>query len=81
MGADRGVIKSSKTAVVFLGVKPGDVVLVWDHPELVDSDTDAWWMGEVIFMEGSARNPKEPSLFQIAETRPRQPQKLAPDVT
>ena len=48
-------------------VKSGDIVLVWDHPELVDSDFNAWWMGEVIFVKGSARDPKAPSLFQIAD--------------
>ena len=67
MSVDHGVIKSSEPAPVFLGVKPGDVVIVWEHPELVNSDSTAWWMGEIIYMEGSARNPKAPSLFQIAD--------------
>ena len=67
MSVDHGVIGSSEPAPVFLGVKPGDVVVVWEHPELVNSDSTAWWMGEIIFMEGSARNPKAPSLFQIAD--------------
>ena len=67
MSVDHGVINSRGKDPVFLRVKPGDIVLVWDHPELVDSDLDAWWMGEVIFVEGSARAPKAPSLFQIAD--------------
>jgi len=67
MGADQGVIKASGTTPVFLSAMPGDVVIVWEHPELVDSDTDGWWMGEVLYVEGSARNPKAPSLFQIAD--------------
>ena len=67
MSIDHGVIKSSKPAAVVLGVKPGDVVLVWEHPELVDSSSSAWWMGQIIYVEGSARNPKAPSLFQIAD--------------
>ena len=67
MSVDHGVIRSSEPAPVFLGVKPGDVVVVWEHPERVDTDSTAWWMGEIIFMEGSARNPKAPSLFQIAD--------------
>lgn len=67
MSIDHGVIRSSEPAPVFLGVKPGDVVVVWEHPELVDSGSTAWWLGEIIFMEGSARNPKAPSLFQIAD--------------
>ena len=44
----------------------GDIVLYWNHPELVDSDFNAWWMGEVIFVKVSARDPKAPLLFQIA---------------
>ena len=67
MSVDHSVIRISESEPAFLGVKPGDVVIVWDHPELVDSDTDAWWMGEVIFLEGSARNRKAPTLFQIAD--------------
>ena len=67
MSVDHGVIKFPKSAPAFLGVKPGDVVVVWDHPELVDSTSNAWWMGQIIYVEGSARNPKAPSLFQIAD--------------
>ena len=67
MSVDHSVIKQGQSRPPFMGVKPGDVVVVWDHPELVDSDTNAWWMGKVIFVEGSARNPKAPALFQIAD--------------
>ena len=67
MSVDHGVIKANGHAPDFLSAMPGDVVIVWGHPELVDSDTNAWWMGEVLYVEGSARNPKAPSLFQIAD--------------
>ena len=67
VSVDHSVITQGQSQPPFMGVKSGDVVVVWDHPELVDSDTNAWWMGKVIFMEGSARNPKAPSLFQIAD--------------
>ena len=31
------------------------------------ADTDgAWWMADVIGMDGGARNPKGPTLFQMA---------------
>ena len=56
-----------KKRPAFLNVVPGDVVIVWEHPELVDSDSSAWWMGEVISAEGSARNTQAPSRFQIAD--------------
>ena len=66
MSVDHSVIKARKQDPDFLRVKSGDIVLVWDHPELVDSGFNAWWMGEVIFVKGSARDPKAPLLFQIA---------------
>ena len=43
---------------LFLSVKPGMTVVV--------TEEDSWWMGDVLFMEGGARNPKVPTLFQIA---------------
>ena len=52
---------------VFLDLKPGDIVIVWEHPEIVGSDEKAWWMGQVIFLDGSARDPKAPSLVQVAD--------------
>ena len=45
---------------VFLHVKAGMTVIV--------TDTDgAWRMAYVIWVDGGARNPKVPTLFQIAE--------------
>ena len=67
MSVDHGVIPKAQSQRTFLGVFPGDVVVVWDNPNLVDTNSDAWWMGEVIFVEGSARDPKAPSLFQVAD--------------
>ena len=28
---------------------------------------ESWWMADVIFVEGGARNPKVPTLFQVAD--------------
>ena len=67
MSVDHGVIKGTLSFPSYLGVKPGDVVLVWDHPELVDSDSSAWWVGEVIVIDRSVRDSREPSLFQVAD--------------
>ena len=61
MSVDHGVITKAQSQPAFLGVFPGDVVVVWDNPDQVDTASDAWWMGEVIFVEGSARDPKAPS--------------------
>ena len=43
---------------LFLSVKPGMTVVV--------TEEESWWMGDVLFMEGGARNPKVSTLFQIA---------------
>ncbi len=43
---------------LFLSVKAGMTVVV--------TEEDSWWMGDVLFKEGGARNPKVPTLFQIA---------------
>ena len=43
---------------LFLHVKAGMTVVV--------SEGEDWWMGDVIWMEGGARNPRVPTLFQIA---------------
>ena len=45
---------------VFLHVKSGTTVIV--------TDTDgAWRMADVIWVDGGARNPKIPTLFQVAD--------------
>ena len=51
----------------FLNVAAGDVVIVRDQPAGVGSAERLWWMGQVVFIEGSARDPKAPSLFQVAD--------------
>ena len=43
---------------LFLSVKPGMTVVV--------TEEDSWWMGDVLFKERGERNPKVPTLFQIA---------------
>ena len=39
-------------------LKPGMNVVV--------TEVGFWWMGDVIYKEGGARDPKVPTLFQIA---------------
>ncbi|WP_413439813.1 DUF3104 domain-containing protein [Synechococcus sp. MIT S1220] len=51
----------------FLGFKPGDVVLV--EPGQGDAslvNRQDWWMGQIIWAEGGARDPQSPTMFQIA---------------
>ena len=62
MSVDHGSL-AVKGEAPFLHVRPGHFVIVGgDHLDQGD-----WWMGQVIFCEGSARHPRLPSLFQVAD--------------
>ena len=52
-----------KAEAPFLRVRPGHFVIVGGD----QLDQGDWWMGQVIFCEGSARYPRLPSLFQVAD--------------
>ena len=52
-----------KADAPFLHVRPGHFVIVGGD-EVSKGD---WWMGQVIFCEGGARDPKVNSLFQVAD--------------
>ena len=52
-------VAAPKADPVFLHVKAGMTVVV--------TKPDGWWMGDVIWVDGGARNPKTPTLFQIAD--------------
>ena len=57
---------AGKEAPPFLGFKAGDLVLV----EPLASETCAssdWWMGWIIHVDGGARDPRVPTLFQVAD--------------
>ena len=51
-----------------LSVTAGMTVIVQHLPEVgfVSAD-DRWWMADVIYVEGGARNPNVPTLFQVAD--------------
>ena len=53
-------VAAPKSDPIFLPVKPGDAVVI------TDSD-GAWRMADVIWVDGGARNPKVPTLFQVAD--------------
>ena len=46
---------------VFLSVKSGMTVICGN------TDADDWWMADVIHVDGGARDPKVPPLFQVAD--------------
>ena len=52
-----------KAEAPFLHVRPGHFVIVGGD----QLDQGVWWMGQVILCEGSARHPRLPSLFQVAD--------------
>ena len=53
---------------IFLSVKAGMTVIVRHLPEVgLTSDDDGWWMADVIYVEGGARNPQVPTLFQVVD--------------
>ena len=61
MSDDRGDPATAPTSdPVFLQVKAGMTVIV--------TDTEgAWRMADVIWVDGGARNPEDPTLFQVAD--------------
>ena len=53
-------VAAPKSDPVFLHVKTGMTLIV--------TDTEgAWRMADVIWVDGGARNPKVPTLFQVAD--------------
>ena len=53
-------VAAPKADPVFLHVKAGMTVIV--------ADTEgAWRMADVIWVDGGARNPKTPAMFQVAD--------------
>ena len=64
MSEDHGSIIQPNEKPIFLGVTPEDTVVVFEREAVVDSRVSDWFMATVLLVEGSARDPKAPSLFQ-----------------
>ena len=68
MSVDHSVITQPTGELpIFLSAKSGDVVIVWDDPALIGSESKDWYMGQILWVERGARDPKVPTLFQIAD--------------
>ena len=67
MTVDYGERFQSRLRPASLAVKPGDVVVVWEHPELVNSDSDGWYLAEILFCEDGAREAGSSSMLQVAD--------------
>ena len=50
----------------FLRVRPGDFVIVKVPQQVAQQESDDWWMGQVVFCEGGARDPRVNTMFQIS---------------
>ena len=65
MSVDHSVVPfqrpEGELAPVFLSVKAGMTVICGS------TDSDDWWMADVIYVDGGARDPKVPTLFQVAD--------------
>ena len=53
-------------APAFLSVKPGDYVIIQAEQRVALEPDANWWMGQVVFCEGGARDPRVNTMFQIA---------------
>ena len=53
-------------APAFLNVKPGDYVIIQAEQRVALEPDANWWMGQVVFCEGGARDPRVNTMFQIA---------------
>ena len=53
---------------LFLFVKEGMTVIVQHLPEVgYRSIEGQWWMADVIHVDGGARDPRVPTMFQVAD--------------
>ncbi len=50
----------------FLSVRPGNLVIVQAQQQAAQKNTDEWFMGQVIWREGGARDPMVNTMFQVA---------------
>ena len=50
----------------FLSVKAGGWVIVEGEQQVAQQFNDQWWMGQVVFCEGGARDPRVNTMFQVA---------------
>ena len=50
----------------FLSVKAGDWVIVEGQQQVAQQVNDTWWMGQVVFCEGGARDARVNTMFQVS---------------
>ena len=61
------IVRPTGQPPVFLSAKSGDVVIVWENPSRIGTESTDWWMGQILWVGGGARDPKVPTLFQVSD--------------
>ena len=56
MSEDHGIIVQPNEKPIFLGVTPGDTVVVFERETVVESSASIWFIATVLFVEGSVRD-------------------------
>lgn len=57
---------AGKGAPAFLSVSSGDFVIVQAETRDARHCACDWWMGQVVFCEGGARDPSVNTMFQVS---------------
>ena len=60
MSVDHSPLPRQGSQPVFLSVRAGITVIVGNDAG------DDWWMADVLHVDGGARDPRVPTLFQVA---------------
>ena len=50
----------------FLNVRTGDYVIIQAEQRVALEPDANWWMGQVVFCEGGARDPRVNTMFQVS---------------
>ena len=53
--------------LTFLSVKAGDFVIVQAAQKVAHQLNNDWWMGQVVFCEGGARDQRINTMFQVSD--------------
>ena len=51
----------------FLSIKAGDFVIIQVTQQVAHQVNNDWWMGQIVFCEGGARDPRVNTMFQVAD--------------
>ena len=61
MSVDHSLVGPKGVQPLFLSVRAGMTVIIGND------NSDDWWMADVLHVDGGARDPRVPTLFQVAD--------------